>query len=190
MGPERSATGGEMIRWTIASCKRHEPCERLGGNSGGVLQAPTDAGVVQWVSNGPPRADAMVRWTIASCKRHEPCEWLGENSGGVLQAPTDAGVVQWVSNGPPRADAMDHCELQTPRALRVAGRKLWRRATSPNGRGCSSMVERQLPKLHTRVRFPSPAPILSSIFNSQFYTRFYTVRSLFAQLFANVLLDF
>jgi cytochrome oxidase Cu insertion factor (SCO1/SenC/PrrC family) len=27
-------------------------------------------------------------------------------------------------------------------------------------RGCSSMVERQLPKLHTRVRFPSPAPFL------------------------------
>ena len=25
--------------------------------------------------------------------------------------------------------------------------------------GCSSMVERQLPKLHTRVRFPSPAPL-------------------------------
>jgi hypothetical protein len=24
--------------------------------------------------------------------------------------------------------------------------------------GRSSMVERQLPKLHTRVRFPSPAP--------------------------------
>src|ERR1700704_6779097 len=28
----------------------------------------------------------------------------------------------------------------------------------PLPRGCSSMVERQLPKLHTRVRFPSPAP--------------------------------
>ena len=28
-------------------------------------------------------------------------------------------------------------------------------------RGRSSMVERQLPKLHTRVRFPSPAPTLS-----------------------------
>ena len=27
--------------------------------------------------------------------------------------------------------------------------------------GRSSMVERQLPKLHTRVRFPSPAPIFS-----------------------------
>ena len=26
--------------------------------------------------------------------------------------------------------------------------------------GCSSMVERQLPKLHTRVRFPSPAPVV------------------------------
>ena len=30
----------------------------------------------------------------------------------------------------------------------------------PSARGRSSMVERQLPKLHTRVRFPSPAPIL------------------------------
>src|SRR6266480_4301593 len=29
-------------------------------------------------------------------------------------------------------------------------------------RGRSSMAERQLPKLHTRVRFPSPAPKLSS----------------------------
>src|SRR5947208_270684 len=28
----------------------------------------------------------------------------------------------------------------------------------PPHRGCSSMAERQLPKLHTRVRFPSPAP--------------------------------
>src|SRR5215470_2310963 len=27
-------------------------------------------------------------------------------------------------------------------------------------RGCSSMVERQLPKLHTWVRFPSPAPMV------------------------------
>jgi hypothetical protein len=26
-------------------------------------------------------------------------------------------------------------------------------------RGCSSMVEQQLPKLNTGVRFPSPAPI-------------------------------
>src|SRR6266702_4641564 len=30
----------------------------------------------------------------------------------------------------------------------------------PRIRGRSSMVERQLPKLHTRVRFPSPAPNL------------------------------
>ena len=30
-------------------------------------------------------------------------------------------------------------------------------------RGCSSMVERQLPKLHTRVRFPSPAPAFAPL---------------------------
>jgi hypothetical protein len=30
------------------------------------------------------------------------------------------------------------------------------------------MVERQLPKLHTRVRFPSPAPTLSKIFADGF----------------------
>jgi hypothetical protein len=29
-------------------------------------------------------------------------------------------------------------------------------------RGRSSMVERQLPKLHTRVRFPSPAPAFAA----------------------------
>ena len=34
-------------------------------------------------------------------------------------------------------------------------RLLWGR---PSRRGRSSMVERKLPKLHTRVRFPSPAP--------------------------------
>src|SRR5437660_12121316 len=47
---------------------------------------------------------------------------------------------------------------------RVAGlQPAWRMARSRlirrHGRGRSSMVERQLPKLHTRVRFPSPAPI-------------------------------
>jgi hypothetical protein len=35
-------------------------------------------------------------------------------------------------------------------------------------RGRSSMVERQLPKLHTRVRFPSPAPALSRIWRDGF----------------------
>jgi hypothetical protein len=30
------------------------------------------------------------------------------------------------------------------------------------GRGCSSMVELQLPKLLTWVRFPSPAPVLNA----------------------------
>ena len=49
------------------------------------------------------------------------------------------------------------CALVQPRAdqpLRWCALKRYRTCIS----GCSSMVERQLPKLHTRVRFPSPAP--------------------------------
>ena len=38
-----------------------------------------------------------------------------------------------------------------------------RYVTNHIGCGCSSMVERQLPKLHTRVQFPSPAPILKQL---------------------------
>ena len=37
-----------------------------------------------------------------------------------------------------------------------------KRAAGTAGRGCSSMVEQQPSKLMTRVRFPSPAPTLSS----------------------------
>ncbi len=42
-----------------------------------------------------------------------------------------------------------------------AGRRLnrrWRRGYDAARRGCSSMAEQKLPKLTTRVRFPSPAP--------------------------------
>src|SRR4051812_35698442 len=37
----------------------------------------------------------------------------------------------------------------------AASHRVWLRSSH---RGRSSMAERQLPKLHTRVRFPSPAP--------------------------------
>jgi len=33
-------------------------------------------------------------------------------------------------------------------------------------RGCSSMVELKLPKLITRVRFPSPAPFFYAIYQA------------------------
>ena len=46
-------------------------------------------------------------------------------------------------------------EPRAPPSKRVAARLPRDRIAR---RGCSSMVERQLPKLHTRVRFPSPAP--------------------------------
>jgi hypothetical protein len=39
---------------------------------------------------------------------------------------------------------------------RLVQQRLWRGRV--RARGCSSMVERQLPKLIVRVRFPSPAP--------------------------------
>ena len=37
--------------------------------------------------------------------------------------------------------------------------------------GCSSMAERQLPKLHTRVRFPSPAPVFVGPSRGSFHSR-------------------
>ena len=39
-------------------------------------------------------------------------------------------------------------------------------------RGCSSMVEQKLPKLTTRVRFPSPAPIKSSTYVRSLFRHF------------------
>src|SRR6266576_3995337 len=41
---------------------------------------------------------------------------------------------------------------------RLADRAVSAKSDEPGDRGRSSMAERQLPKLHTRVRFPSPAP--------------------------------
>jgi hypothetical protein len=62
----------------------------------------------------------------------------------------------------------------TPGSIRVSGllrEAVMRAATWPPGeldervecgqRGCSSMVEQKLPKLTTRVRFPSPAPAIA-----------------------------
>ena len=55
---------------------------------------------------------------------------------------------RWI---PPRRSSRRH----EPRTCREPAGRATKRC--PKG-GCSSMVERQLPKLHTRVRFPSPAP--------------------------------
>src|SRR5262249_38753169 len=46
-------------------------------------------------------------------------------------------------------------------AWRIARSRLIK-GSANKSRGRSSMVERQLPKLHTRVRFPSPAPSKSN----------------------------
>ena len=58
--------------------------------------------------------------------------------------------------------------MSQSRARQFACQPAWRAAPSrlnqdgKPDRGRSSMVERQLPKLHTRVRFPSPAPGLTA----------------------------
>ena len=59
---------------------------------------------------------------------------------------------------------LPECPLVPAGPLRrmAAGRRQWRpeRVKCLAKRGCSSMAEQKLPKLTTRVRFPSPAPAL------------------------------
>ena len=59
-------------------------------------------------------------------------------------------------------EIVDCCSLQ-----RLASRKFVlhaRTSVKYAARGCSSMVEQKLPKLTTRVRFPSPAPVAPPAF--------------------------
>ncbi len=56
------------------------------------------------------------------------------------------------ANRPKRAQYRSRAAKRLPPQERLPGRRV--------ARGRSSMAERQLPKLHTRVRFPSPAPVL------------------------------
>src|ERR1035438_9425916 len=72
-------------------------------------------------------------------------------------------------NGP-----VDRFERQTPGA-QAEGRAKTPAACYKSAltmSGCSSMVERQLPKLHTWVRFPSPAPRLSWLSTGSFAASF------------------
>ena len=52
----------------------------------------------------------------------------------------------------------------TPRGLRrLTAAIIDAVSAAARGRGCSSMVEHQLPKLTVRVRFSSPAPFMTCI---------------------------
>ncbi len=90
----------------------------------------------------------------------DPARFLGlELEPGALAGL--AGMVQRAVPGEARPGASDEGAprhvLMTCRARRI----------SPDGScGCSSMVEQKLPKLTTRVRFPSPAPVFPSNSNS------------------------
>ena len=92
---------------------------------------------------------------------------LGAASMGVAAA-TARVLAAFVSHGARWPDvrcdrhaARDAVAAAEPAERKNAATELHRPREPPKRvawRGCSSMVERQLPKLHTRVRFPSPAP--------------------------------
>ena len=83
--------------------------------------------------------------------------------------PTRSDPGHRLSKSPASAELMltgGRLIWQSPRTLRGSLQKGLRTACAtvaenhsfPRVCGCSSMVEQQLPKLNTRVRFPSPAP--------------------------------
>ena len=75
---------------------------------------------------------------------------LCENSGGMLYAHSVAGVVQWVWSGSAKLNKTVQRTVlsdKRPECKRRAGRKLRRPVVQALiRRGCSSMVERQLPE--------------------------------------------
>ena len=90
-------------------------------------------------------AQGTVRHTSSSAATNST---LSRNPGNLLRSPT--GPVSRCSS--PADDGRRARPLDWPPQRRAR--------RDPVGRscGCSSMVEHQLPKLRTRVRFPSPAP--------------------------------
>ena len=98
-----------------------------------------------------------LRWTAASCSGAVPAYRFLRASCSLARTSG-----QWPSRWP------GHCgaTFANPRhsvgpdaspIYKVKRSATWR--TRRTRSGCSSMVERQPSKLHTRVRFPSPAPL-------------------------------
>jgi hypothetical protein len=88
---------------------------------------------------------------------------LAGNPDAGLSASSASGSASTSRSDPKAASATSRSATRgADRRARCAGARgrLAREALPiiAPGCGCSSMAERQLPKLHTRVRFPSPAP--------------------------------
>ena len=74
---------------------------------------------------------------------------------GVAEIPVDEDERPLPPPRPPARNALLDGPI-LPTLLSLAWPNIMCKESGVRGR--SSMVERQLPKLHTRVRFPSPAP--------------------------------
>src|SRR5207302_5350389 len=87
-----------------------------------------------------------------SAARRRGPRWRGtDRSSACLKLrQTDGFAIAWRARFAYGFVAPDRAApgLASPAALPIIG----------TGRGCSSMAEQKLPKLTTRVRFPSPAP--------------------------------
>src|SRR5207248_2394060 len=88
----------------------------------------------------------------------ESSEEISPGSENIGTASTAYAPTPWAQRSGRRGD--DPPPANRGAALFRFGRSRYgaSAASLGGGRGRSSMAERQLPKLHTRVRFPSPAP--------------------------------
>ena len=71
--------------------------------------------------------------------------WRAEQEQAFFKSPPITAAPRWRCSASGRRRTGDLIRLRSA-------------VNSVQACGCSSMVERQLPKLHTGVRFPSPAP--------------------------------
>ena len=114
---------------------------------------------------GRPACAAMHEQCCGSVGRlrHGPASFTGRRRQGDHARSPQASLARFFHLAAIRPDKSrgDHRRSTTtvrPGICTVNRNSLYRASAR---RGCSSMVERQLPKLHTRVRFPSPAPVCS-----------------------------
>ena len=76
----------------------------------------------------------------------------------------------WLYRGARGAKGLDACGRSRHTAGPAFAAGIASRSFGSCPRGCSSMVEQQLPKLNTRVRFPSPAPFSSPLISPNVWT--------------------
>src|ERR1700679_534385 len=112
----------------------------------------------------------LLRWVDVGVAR------VVENPKQSVEANVDAGrlhqgVVEGIDSQPPSGDFGSEVAIGEQHAKSVAApmprpmsmTDAMPDASLPNQhRRCSSMAEHQLPKLNTRVRFPSSAPLLAA----------------------------